>query len=297
MKFNSKTQTAIEDVIKTAGIRVKTERKNQRLSRRELSEKSGVSPRYLVQLESGTGNISIGLLKSVALALDLPMGSLLDETSSSSAHDDRDKVMRLYDKADHATRSRILNILDPEGAHHHKAARVCLLGLRGAGKSTLGTMLSQQFNITFMELNTLIEEKAGMPTAEIVALYGQEGYRTFEAEALENVITSHENIILAAAGGIVSNQDTFERLLSTFHTVWVKALPEEHMERVRAQGDHRPMEGRPEAMLQLKHILESREQHYRQAQYILNTAKKTEKDCLDELAYLLTSNHIISETS
>lgn len=297
MKFNSETQPAIADVIKSAGERVKTERKNKRLSRRELSERSGVSPRYLVQLESGTGNISIGLLKSVALALDLPMTAFLSDTRTPSPDDERDRVIQLYDNADPETRSRILRILDPEASSGNRASRICLIGLRGAGKSTLGTMLSEQCTITFMELNTLIEEKAGMPTAEIVALYGQEGYRTFEAEALDDVITSHENIVLAVAGGIVSNQDTFDRLLSTFHTVWVKARPEDHMERVRAQGDHRPMEGRPEAMLQLKTILENREQYYTQAQYILDTADKTEKDCLEELVTLLTSNHIISETA
>ena len=293
MKFDAETQTAIDDVISSAGEKVKTERKNQRLSRRELSEHSGVSPRYLAQLENGAGNISIGLLKSVAIALGLPISALLDDGPTPVR--DVDKVMRLFEKADPATRAQVLELLSPESLRDQKADRICLIGLRGAGKSTLGAMLSTQFDLKFIELNVLIEEKAGMPTAEILALYGQEGYRTFEAEALEDAIKSHQRLVLAAAGGIVSDQETFARLLSTFHTVWVKASPEEHMERVRAQGDHRPMHGRPEAMVQLKQILEGREQYYRQAEYDLDTAHKTEKDSFDELADLLTSNQIIAE--
>ena len=293
MKFNEETQAAVDDVIKRAGARVKAERQSQRLSRRELSERSGVSPRYLVQLESGEGNISIGLLKSVALALSIPMTSLLEDVSAD--HQEQAMVARLYAKADATTRAEILRLLDPEQSRNRKAKRICLIGLRGAGKSTLGAMIAAHFKLPFIELNKRIEENSGMPTGEILALYGQEGYRELEAKALDDVVNTHENVVLAAAGGIVADENTFAQVLSKFHTVWVKASPDEHMARVQAQGDHRPMEGRPEAMMQLKQILESRERQYAQAEYALDTAGQSEKDSFDDLVQLVKSTHIIQE--
>ncbi len=295
MKFTDESQAAIADVIKHAGACVKEHRQLQRLSRRELSERSGVSPRYLVQLESGEGNISIGLLKSVALALGIPMTSLLEDAATN--HDENLRIGQLFAEADDATRAEVLRLLDPEQSRYHKAERVCLIGLRGAGKSTLGSMIAHEFGMPFIELNAIIEQKAGMPIGEILALYGQEGYRELEANALNDVITEHQHVVLAAAGGIVADEATFAQVLSHFHTVWLKALPDEHMSRVQAQGDHRPMEGRPEAMQQLKQILQSREQQYAQAEYMLDTSMKTEKDACQDLAQLLISNHIIERAS
>lgn len=295
MKFTDEAQAAIEDVIKHAGARVKQQRQHQRLSRRELSERSGVSPRYLVQLESGEGNISIGLLKSLALALGIPMTSLIEDTAGH--HEENALVGRLFEKADAATRQEVLRLLDPNQSRNQKAQRICLIGLRGAGKSTLGSMIAQEFDMPFIELNTIIEQKAGIPIGEILALYGQEGYRDLEANALDDVITAHQQVVLAVAGGVVADEATFAQVLSQFHTVWLKAEPDEHMARVQAQGDHRPMKGRPEAMQQLKQILQSREKQYAQAEYMLDTSMKSEKAACKDLAQLLMSHHIIKPKS
>ncbi len=289
-------ETSVSTLIKQVGARVLVARKAKRFSRRELSERSGVSTRYLVQLESGEGNISIGLLHRVASALELTIDKLVsdDDALDDELNDEVARVILRYRRADAATRAHVQRVLDPAGMREQKAERVCLIGLRGAGKSTLGSRLSQSLQVPFIELNSEIERNVGMPISEIIALYGEEGYRALEADSLTTIIASHERLILAVAGGLVEQPDTFAEVLGRCHTIWLKADPTEHMARVRAQGDLRPMAGNPQAMTQLRQILLTRESDYRQAECHLNTSGRTVDESLEELRELIASHNMIA---
>lgn len=286
-------EASVTALISQVGSRVLAARKARRYSRRELSERSGVSTRYLVQLESGEGNISIGLLQRVAMALELSIDELV--SSDDTLSDDLARVVSRYRSADAVTRAQVMRVLDPERLRESKAERVCLIGLRGAGKSTLGTLLSQALQVPFIELNAEIERSAGIPLGEIIALYGEAGYRTLEAGTLKTIIDTHERLVLAVAGGLVERPDTFAEILGRCHTIWLKADPAEHMERVRAQGDLRPMAGNPRAMAQLREILLARESRYRQAECHLNTSGRTVDESLADLRELIASHNIFHE--
>ena len=212
---------AVASVIDLVGRRVREARKAQGLSRRIVSERSGVSPRYLAKLEAGDGNISIGLLKRVAVALSVPLDAFLIEDGPLAA--EVAQMAELYRRADAATRTQVMQVLDPDRMRAQKAGRLCLVGLRGAGKSTLGARVGAALDVPFVELNAMIEEDAGIPIGEIIALYGQEGYRQLEADTLSAIVDGYPRAIVAVAGGIVSEPDTFHTVMSRFHTVWVKA--------------------------------------------------------------------------
>lgn len=274
------------------GDRVRKARERKGIPRRVLSEISGVSPRYIAQLESGEGNISIGLLQRVAIALDHRIEWIVGEEDPWNS--DLLQIAELYRSADERTREAVTRILNPEPLETRRGNRICLIGLRGAGKSTLGRLLSDAIEVQFLELNKEIENLGGMPIDEIMALYGSEGYRKLEADALGRISESHEDLILAAAGGVVAEPATFNALLTKFNTIWIKASPEEHMERVRAQGDTRPMEGNPEAMAQLKSILKSREVLYERAQACLVTSGVSPEESLTQLIALIEDNGFLS---
>ena len=264
------------------GERVRAARQRKGMSRRILSEQSGVSQRYLAQLEGGGGNISIALLHKVANALDHRIEWLVGEEDPWSS--DMAQLMQLYRSAPADQRQRVMQILNPARPAQLRRQRICLIGLRGAGKSTLGKMLGKDLSLPFVELNREIEEQAGMPVDEVMALYGQEGYRRLERQALERLVATSDAMVLAVAGGIVSEPETFGFLTRNFHTVWLKASPEEHMRRVREQGDERPMAGNPKAMEELKSILTSREAVYARAQATVDTSGKTLDQSRNELA-------------
>lgn len=271
-------QAGTEALIREVGRRVRRARERKGISRRELSERSGVSQRYLAQLEMGAGNISIARLLEVAQALDHRIEWLVgaeDPWTSEAV-----RVTDLYRRADAETQRAVLRLLSPGAPAERRAHRVCLLGLRGAGKTTLGTQLAQALDMPFIELNREIEALSGMPVEEVMALYGQEGYRRLEHQALERVIETEDRVILAVAGGIVAEPETYALLLDRFHTVWLRAAPEEHMSRVRAQGDERPMAGNPRAMDELRSILTSREALYARADAVLDTSGSRPEDSL-----------------
>lgn len=274
------------------GERVRKARELRGLPRRVVSEVSGVSPRYLAQLEAGEGNISIGLLQRVATALDHRIEWFVGEDDPWSSEIIR--AADLFRASTAETRQKALQILSPAPPEQLRAHRICLIGLRGAGKSTLGPLASEELNVPFLELNREIEDHSGMPVNEMIDFYGQEGYRAVEAQAVQRIISTHDSLILAAAGGIVSAPDTFKTVLAHFHTIWIKASPEEHMERVRAQGDTRPMAGNPEAMEQLRVILRRRETLYDQALAQLDTSGKTLDQSVDELTTLILERGFLS---
>lgn len=285
-------EAVVTALMEQVGDRVRKARERKGISRRLLSEKSGVSPRYLAQLESGQGNISISLLKRVAIALDHRIEWFVGEEDPWNS--DAMRVTELFRRSDEATRDNVLQMLSSEADQGRRAQRICLVGLRGAGKSTLGKLAGEQLDIPFVELNEEIECHAGMPISEIMALYGQEGYRRLEADALDRVIATFDRALLAVAGGVVAEPETYNKLLNHFHTIWLKASPQEHMDRVIAQGDVRPMAGNPEAMAELKSILTSREVLYQQAGYQLDTSEVSLEQSLEQLVDIIGDNALLT---
>ena len=285
-------QATVDALIARVGERVRQARERKGIPRRVLSETSGVSPRYLAQLEAGEGNISIALLQRVALALDAKLEWFITEDDPWAS--DTHRVVELFRVARPDVRARVLDALTPGKPDAPRAGRVCLIGLRGAGKSTLGAMAGKALGVPFVELNRVIEETSGMPVDELMALYGQEGYRSLEAQAVDRVIATHDSVVLAVAGGIVAEPDTYRNLLGHFHTVWLRTSPDEHMTRVRAQGDERPMAGNPEAMAQLRSILTSRETLYARAEAQLDTSGKTVEASLADLLSLIEARGFLT---
>ncbi len=282
----------IERLLILVGERVRSARARVGISRRELAEKSGVSQRYLAQLEAGQGNISIGLLLRIADALDFRIEWLVAQDDPWTS--EIVKMASLLRSATQAQRDRVRDILMPENPRVRRASRVAFIGLRGAGKSTLGRLAAAELGLAFKELNDDIEEASGMPAGEVMALYGPEGYRHLERQAVERIVALHDRVLLAVAGGIVSQPDTFNYLLSNFHTVWLSAKPEEHMARVRGQGDVRPMTGNPDAMNELRNILKSREALYAQAEAHVDTSKSTLEDSLKAVLEVIQKHRFIT---
>ena len=278
-------------LIRRVGERVREARERKAIPRRVLSEISGVSPRYLAQLEAGEGNISIGLLQRVAAALDTPIDALIGEAAPLPP--EALLVAERFGAASPETRDEVLRLLDPAPASGRRAQRICLLGLRGAGKSTLGALAAARLGVPFLELNREIEAQSGMPVEEVMALYGPEGYRRLEAQAVDQVIAGQDRLILEVAGGVVAEPETYGRLLARFHTVWIRTSPDEHMARVRAQGDERPMAGNPEAMERLKSLLTSREALYGRALAQLDTSCRRVGESLEALLALIAERRFL----
>ncbi len=278
-------ERAVETLLARVGERVRKAREMKGLPRRVVSETSGVSMRYLAQLEAGEGNISIGLLQRVATALDIRIEWLLGEEDPWNSETLR--FAEVFRASTEEVKRQVREALTPIPPENLRASRICLVGLRGAGKSSLGALVGADLGLPFLELNSEIEDHSGMPVTELMALYGQEGYRTLEARAVDRIIATHSSVILAVAGGIVAEPATYNTVRSHFHTIWIKASPEDHMTRVRSQGDMRPMAGNPEAMEQLRAILKSRESIYRQAHGELDTSGRSLRQSGDDLIALI----------
>jgi XRE family aerobic/anaerobic benzoate catabolism transcriptional regulator len=254
------------------GQRVRTMRALRGMSRKVLAKVSGISERYIAQLESGKGNVSIVLLRRVSNAMGAHLEDLIPSTEPAP---DWAVIRNLLRKATPGQIAQAKDVLagGAVSAHRrHSFSGIALIGLRGAGKSTLGKMLAKKIGWSFVELNKEIEAQNGLSVAEIIALYGQEGFRRMEQAALTQLLARKELMVLATGGGIVSEPLTFDLVLSSFYTIWVKADPEEHMARVRRQGDLRPMADDRSAMAELRNILLSREPLYARASAVVDTA-------------------------
>lgn len=280
------------ELIARLANRVAETRKKRGLSRRVLSEMSGVSPRYLAQLEAGEGNISVLLLQRVAEALETRVEALLAE--DIPLEHEVQRIGMLFRQAPLEVQYKVRGLLAPQNPAMLRAGRICLIGLRGAGKSTLGKMAGEALGIPFVELNRDIETHADMPLAEVMAFYGDSGFRELEAEAIERIGAKHDRVILAVAGGIVAEEDTYSRLLERFHTVWIRTSAPEHMQRVRAQGDHRPMQGNPAAMAHLRALLEARTPLYAKAEAEVNTSNKTVRSSLNDLLAVIAKHRFLA---
>jgi len=241
------TETAYLSLL---GDRVRAWRSEQRITRKALAAASGVSERYLAQLEAGEGNISVLLLRKVARAMGVPVETLVREE-------------RPAEKS------------------------IALLGLRGAGKSTLGEKLAESLDIPFVELDKEVEREAGAELGEVFAMYGQDAFRRFERRALERVLAQHERAVIATGGSLVTDAGTYKLLRDRCTCVWLKASPEEHMSRVIAQGDMRPFKGRSAALDEIRQLLADRERLYGRADLVLDTSGKSARSSLTQLLSLV----------
>jgi XRE family aerobic/anaerobic benzoate catabolism transcriptional regulator len=235
-------------ILELLGRHVREARAARRWTIRELAERSGVSVRFLVQMESGRGNISVKRLADLAGAFDIPAADLVAD--------------------DHSDAPRV----------------VALLGLRGAGKTTIGKQLARRLHVRFVELDRQIEKAADMSLAELFSLYGEEYYRRLERETLAQVLAENRPMVLATGGGIVASPETYALLKKSAVTVWLRAQPEDHWNRVVSQGDRRPMADHPQAMADLRALLAAREPLYAGADHTVPTSGRTVQAIVDDLA-------------
>ncbi len=271
------------------GARVRELRSLRGMTRKAVARDAEVSERHLAQLELGDGNISILLLRRIATALNVSLADLF--SPKVSVPDEKRMIGELLERLPPNRLRDTLRRLTRELASEEKSrrSRIALIGLRGAGKSTLGAKLSREMNVPFIELDREIEKDAGIALAEIFSLYGQVGYRRIEKRILDRVLKENARAIISIGGGVVSEKETYDRVLSSCLTVWVKASPEEHMSRVIAQGDFRVMGDNNEAMDDLRRILEAREALYRRADIHLETSGESVNESLSKLKQAIQS--------
>ena len=267
------------------------ELRNRRgLTRKLMAREAEVSERHLAQLEAGEGNISIVLLRRIAAALHVSLAELF--APEAETRHEKVLIQRFLERLPaHRVEDAMVRLLREFGEEEaERRKRVALIGLRGAGKSTLGLRLSEGTKVPFIELDREIEKDTGMPLGEIFSLYGQAGYRAIEKRLLERVLREHERAILSVGGGVVSEKETYDYLLANCYTIWIKARPEEYMARVIAQGDLRLMGGSNQAMEDLRRILEAREPLYRKADMYLDTSGNSVDESFAKLKAALLAN-------
>lgn len=240
------------------GALVRNERAKRGMTRRALAAQCQTSERYLAQIESGSGNPSVLVLDAIARALDVDPVELMPPRRRSAF----------------PTRAA------------GRARRIALIGLRGAGKSTLGAALARRLDAPFIEVDKMIEREHGAPVATLFEVYGQATFRRYERECVGSIIAQHEHAVIATAGGIVADEQTFAQLLDQAHVVWLQASPADHMRRVMEQGDFRPMEHNRDAMQDLVAILNARAAAYGRAHARLDTSSRNAEQCVDELTLI-----------
>jgi XRE family aerobic/anaerobic benzoate catabolism transcriptional regulator len=274
--------------LRRLGERLRTLRNQRGMTRKALAAHARVSERYLAQLEAGKGNGSIVLLRRIASAIGLPVTQLLHD----GAEPPLDFVLlsqfleRLSPPALANARKLLLKHFS-EPSEGLRRRRIALIGLRGGGKSTLGRLLAERLDVPFIELDREIERRSGANLSEIFDMFGQETFRRAEREAFNEVLSQHLHFVIATSGSIVTEPSTLELLLASCFTIWVRAEPEEHMRRVMAQGDMRPMANNARAMEDLVSILKSREPLYAKAEAVITTSGKTPEQNLAELLRLI----------
>jgi XRE family transcriptional regulator, aerobic/anaerobic benzoate catabolism transcriptional regulator len=274
---------ADEAYLKRVGERVRLGRARRGMSRKVLSAASGVSERYLAELERGAGNASLLVLRQIAEALGLEAAELVSDRSERAV--DLTLAVHQLERLSPPELAEVRRLLAQRFGRTDASAkgRVALIGLRGAGKTTLGERAAQALSVPFVELDREVERASGMELSEIFATHGQAMYRRLERQCLEAVIERFERAVIATGGSLVTEPATYDLLLSSCFVVWLSAKPDEHMGRVLAQGDLRPMAEGPQAMDDLKAILESRTALYAKADVEVRTTEKSEGEALAAL--------------
>ena len=272
------------------GRLVRLSRAKRGVTRRQLAQESGASERYLAQIEGGQGNPSVLILKSIAQALDVPIIDLLPRANGRPAA--MTHVLDVLARTPAAELPALAELIESHAARHvaaDRGRRIALVGLRGAGKSTLGRRLAEEFACPFIELDRLVEQDYGARIPDLIEMAGLATFRRYERACLARVIDEHDAAVIATAGGIVSNADTYALLLRRTHTVWIKARPDEHMHRVMEQGDFRPMAQNREAMADLVAILDARRADYARARAELDTSGDTVEQSFAKLALVIAA--------
>lgn len=269
------------EFLATLGKNLRELREQRGMARKVLAKEADVSERYLAQLEAGEGNVSIVLLRRIALALGVQPEDIMANGRTAAYR----MVARLLERFPEDRLEEVLfHLIHDLGARSNaRKQRIALMGLRGAGKSTLGRLLAKELHVPFVELDSEVEREAGMALSEVFLLYGQGGYRRMERRCLERAIETHTRVVLSVGGGIVSEPETFNLLLTNCFTVWLKASPEEHMARVAAQGDLRPMQDNEDAMEDLRRILAARASLYAKADAEVETSGQKPEESLAKL--------------
>ena len=255
------------------------------MARKDLARDAAISERYLVDLEHGRANPSAEILWRIAEAMDADFASIF--SASSRGVESLAGLARFVNGLSFERQEEAYELLRKHFDPATKSGRgVALIGLRGAGKTTLGSRLADHFGVPFVRLSDCIKEAGGMGVDELFSLGGQKAYRRLEREALEQTARDHPRAVVEAGGSLVSEATTFQRLCAEYHTIWVRAEPEEHMQRVINQGDLRPMRGNPRSMDDLRLILAERERDYALADEQLDTSGREIEDCLADLVRL-----------
>lgn len=264
--------SAPSELLSRIGTRVRRLRGGHGWTLRELAERSGLSQRFMSQLEGGQANIAVGRLHSVAEALGVSLAELVEEQRAS---EDQAlvRIERLLRGREPEELQRCLHAVEATLGQQRRTL-VALLGLRGAGKSTLGPKVAQSLGLPFVELDERIEQTAGLSLGEVFALHGEPYYRRLEGQCLASLVAEGRPCVVALPGGVVQNDEAFRLIKTHATTVWLKASPEDHMQRVVAQGDRRPMADREDAMAELRALLAAREPLYRQADLSLDTTRE-----------------------
>jgi XRE family aerobic/anaerobic benzoate catabolism transcriptional regulator len=272
------------------GGEVRRSRAKRGMTRRQLAQASQTSERYLAQIESGVGNPSVSVLRAIAQALDLPCAALLPEAGARTAA--LGAILDLLAQVPEGELPALAKDIETRLARPgsaDRARRIALVGLRGAGKSTLGRMLAQHLSWPFIELDRLVEEDYGASIPDLIEMAGTATFRRHERSALDRIITAHDAAIITTAGGIVANPETYALLLRRTHTIWIKARPEDHMSRVMAQGDFRPMAQNRAAMADLVAILEARRADYSRAEAEIDTSGEAIEQSFAKLLRTVTA--------
>ena len=277
-----------DHIARSIGTKVRAGRKRIGITRKQLAVSADVSERYLNELENGEANASVGILVKVADALGQDFASLVvpadNDAQPSPTTPPHAGLAALIASMSLAEQASALPILAGHLDERRRQSKgIALLGLRGAGKSTLGRRLAERHHLPFVSVTREIEARAGMSLADLFNLGGPDAYRALENDVIAEMTRRDSPIVLETAGGIVGNSEALDMIHAAFKTVWLKATPEEHLARVAGQGDTRPMHGNPKALEHLRTLLAAREPDYARAECVIDTSGRTIEACLADL--------------
>lgn len=264
-------QRGPSEILLRVGAQVRRRRQSLDLSMRELAERAGLSPRFVADVEAGNGNIAVGRLAGIADALGVPLSELVRETHADSEREAIDRLLEGLTDAELGRVRRALELMVGRG----RPKVVALLGIRGAGKSVVGERVARQLDLPFVELDERIETAAGMSRSDLFAFHGEPYFRQLESRSLAEVVADASPCVLALPGGVVGNDSAVALLRSTCFTVWLRAEPEDYWRRVFDQGDTRPIEGRENAMDELRRLVKERDALYGQADLTVQTSQRS----------------------